>query len=989
MFDKISESKSAACLVFLIALCIFTAEALVMLLMLFIPLHYPVLLALIDATMLVIILSPVLYFCLFRPLIKIIQQRKQAEAELRNYRNSLEELVNERTTEISALLECSRIVLKHSEFNTSARLIFEKCKQTIGAQAGYIALLNETGTENEVCFLDAGELPCTVDPSLRMPIRGLREEVFKQGRPLFDNNFSESQWQQFLPLGHVVCENVLFAPLIIDEKPVGLLGLANKPGGFDKNDAHLAAAFGELASIALYNSRTLESLVDSEERFRSMVEAAMDAVVAMDNQGYVIFWNQRAEKMFGYSFDEIIGQPVSLIIPLKFHQAHKASVNRVFAAGKSNFAGKILRYNGLKKDGTEFPLELSLGSWKTNEGVFFKAIIRDISRQIQDEENLKWERDVNAALSSLYEPFITLSAGIEEISAIVLNKSRQLTKSEHGYVSFINPVTGNADVHNFSAMMEKGCRIAKGKTVVFGKRADGLYGGLWGYALNTLEPFYTNDPQNHPAVEGLPEGHIPIQSFLGVPVKLSQKLVGQIALANKAGDYTERDLDAIGRVANFYALAIQKYMANESLQKANEELEKRVEERTQKLLLANLKMEDEIQDRKRAEANLQKHKGMLQAIFEGISEPLILVDKRMVVKIMNKSAAEYYGITDFNDISGKFCYEAIGKSGPCDACQIPSMVSEVKAITFERKNLVNPERLEQIVIYPIKDNSDKAGDAIIRITDITEAKKLETSLIQSEKMASLGVLVSSIAHEINNPNNFVTFNVPILKEYVQEMLPFIDAYAGTHPDLELCYMPYQQFRTDIFKLFDNVEHGSARIKLFVANLREFAQSGNLKQFTWVDLATLADTVLFICQNKIRKTVKTFIKEVPEGLPKIYTDPYTLEQVLINMLLNAAQAADKPDSWVKLTIAVNDEWKDHAIIQVSDNGCGIDDKIRLKIYDPFFTTKPSPEGTGLGLYVCHNLVEALGGRIEVQSKPGEGTTFTIILPDKERREKPRV
>jgi Cu/Ag efflux pump CusA len=99
MFDKISESRSAACLVFLIALCIFTAEALVMLLMLFIPLHYPVLLALIDATILVIILSPVLYFCLFRPLIKIIQQRKQAEAELRNYRDRLEELVNERTTE--------------------------------------------------------------------------------------------------------------------------------------------------------------------------------------------------------------------------------------------------------------------------------------------------------------------------------------------------------------------------------------------------------------------------------------------------------------------------------------------------------------------------------------------------------------------------------------------------------------------------------------------------------------------------------------------------------------------------------------------------------------------------------------------------------------------------------------------------------------------------------------------------------------------------
>jgi two-component system NtrC family sensor kinase len=78
-----------------------------------------------------------------------------------------------------------------------------------------------------------------------------------------------------------------------------------------------------------------------------------------------------------------------------------------------------------------------------------------------------------------------------------------------------------------------------------------------------------------------------------------------------------------------------------------------------------------------------------------------------------------------------------------------------------------------------------------------------------------------------------------------------------------------------------------------------------------------------------------------------------------------------------------------MITVSDNGSGIDDQTRLKIFDPFFTTKPPADGTGLGLYVCHNLVESLGGRIEVESVPGEGSTFTIILPDKERREKSRT
>jgi PAS domain S-box-containing protein len=1019
-----SESKSAARLVFLIAVFVFLGETLIMFFLPLLPLNSPFLPALIDATMLIIILSPALYFGLFRSLVQIIEKRRQAETELRKHHDHLEEIVKERTIEISALLEGSRALLKHRDFETSARLIFEKCKETIGAQAGYIALLDKTGTENEIWYLNSGGLTCSVDPSLSMPIRGFRKEAFEKGKAVYENHFFDSQWQQLMPPGHVLCENVLFAPLIIDEKPIGLLGLANKPSGFNDNDLRIATAFSELASISLLNSRTLESLTTSEERLRSVVETAMDAIVAVDSQGHVIFWNQRAEKMFGYLPDEIIGKSVYQIIPHQYRDAHSASFKKVIATGQSNLAGKILRFTGLKKDDCEFPLELTIASWKTRDGLFFTAIIRDISRQIQTENGLKWELDVNAALSALYEPLITPSSCIGEIAAIVLEKAKQVTKSEHGYVSSINPVTGNADVHNFSAMMEEGCRITPEKTIVFTKNEDGHYGGLWGYALNTLEPFYTNEPQNHPASESLPEGHIPIKRFLGVPVKLGQILVGQIALANKPGDYTDLDLEAIARVANFYALAIQKHMADEALQKAKKELEDRVEERTRKLLLTNLNLENEIEERKLAEkelqknksmlqatfdgmlqanlnleneieerklveAELKKNKGMLQATFDGISEPLILVDKHMGVKIMNKSAAEYYGITDVNYVYGKLCYEDTAKTGPCNICQIPSAVSEGKEITFERKNPDNPERLEQIVIYPIKDDNDETGDAIIRITDITEAKQFERMLIQSEKMASLGVLVSSVAHEINNPNNFVTFNIPILREYVQEMLPVMDTYAEKNPELELCHMPYPQFRTDIFKLMDNVEHGSKRISSFVFNLREFAQSGGIKPFSWVDLAILADKVLSICQNKIRKTVKSLIKDVPEGLPKIYSDPYTLEQVLINLLLNAAQAADKPDPWVKLTIMVNDEWKDHAIIQVSDNGCGIDQKNRLKIFDPFFTTKPSQEGTGLGLYVCHNLVEGLGGRIEVESKPGEGSSFTVILPDKERRQKPRI
>lgn len=799
-------------LVLIIAVCAFIDETLIMFLMGYMPSFPFWVQAFIDASLLVILLSPVLYFGLFRSLAGMIEQGRKIEDALKENRDHLEEMVNARNSEINALLECAQEVLKNREFNVSSALIFEKCKQTIGAQAGYISLLDKTGSKNEIYYLDSGGLPCTVDPSLPMPIRGFRKEAFEKGQVVFENLFSESQWQQFMPKGHVSCKNVLFAPLMVNGRPIGLLGLANKPSDFNENDVVMANAFAELSSIALLNSRNIEALAGSEKRFRSVVESALDAIVSINNEGHVIFWNQSAEKLFGYTSDEFIGEPITKIISQKFHQAHKNALKRAVEQGKVSLAGRTQKYNGIKKNGREFPLEMSLASWKTSEGMFFTAIIRDISEYIKAEK---------------------------------------------------------------------------------------------------------------------------------------------------------------------------------VLQNARAELENQVLERTSKLIAVNFKLRNEIEEHKLAVEELERNHKMLQAIFDGISEPLFLVDSQMRVKIMNKSAADYYGISESGSIYGKYCYEAAGKPGPCDACQIPLAVKEGKNVTIERKNLDHPERLEQVVIYPLKKNQTQVSNFIIRITDITEARKLERMLFHSEKMASLGVLVSSVAHEINNPNNFVTFNMPILREYIQQLLPIVDSYADQNPDLELCHMPYPEFREDIFKLIGNVEHGSARISSFVSNLREFAQSGGSKPFRWVDLTSLIKKTISLCGNKMRKTVKSFILDIPDGLPKIYTDQYSLEQIIINLLLNSVQAADKPDSWVKLEARVTDEWKDHTIIRISDNGCGIEPDVQRNIFDPFFTTKPPAEGTGLGLYVVHNLVEGLGGRIEVTSEPGKGTIFTVSLPNNERKQKPRA
>jgi len=224
---------------------------------------------------------------------------------------------------------------------------------------------------------------------LPMPIRGLREQVYRTSQAVYDNDFSSSEWMQLLPDGHVCLDNVLFAPLAIQGIVVGLIGLANKPGGFTDNDARLAWAFGELAAIALLNRRTMEMLENSEERFRSVAQSANDAIITLNSQGNIVFWNHAAEMIFGYPAAEVMGKPFTRIMPRQVSEAREDQVRRALATGWSALIGKTIETTGLRKDGSECPVELSFANWETKEGIFFTSTIRDITERKQSEAALR------------------------------------------------------------------------------------------------------------------------------------------------------------------------------------------------------------------------------------------------------------------------------------------------------------------------------------------------------------------------------------------------------------------------------------------------------------------------------------------------------------------------------------------------------------------------------------------------------------------------
>lgn len=249
-----------------------------------------------------------------------ITGRRQAE----DYLKSALDDAKARERQVSALLQASRAVIASPTFEAAAREIFDICRAATGAASGYVALLSDDGQENEVLFLESGGLPCDVDSSLPMPIRGLRGIAYETGKPVYDNNFATSEWMAFMPPGHVALQNVLFAPLNLRGKVMGLVGLANKPTGFTDNDAAMAGALAETVALALQRAHDADALRESERRYRQLFESmtagfALHEII-LDAEGVPCNYrflevNPAFERLVGVKAETLVGRTVLEALP--------------------------------------------------------------------------------------------------------------------------------------------------------------------------------------------------------------------------------------------------------------------------------------------------------------------------------------------------------------------------------------------------------------------------------------------------------------------------------------------------------------------------------------------------------------------------------------------------------------------------------------------------------------------------------------------------
>ncbi len=264
-----------------------------------------------------------------------------------------------------------------------------------------------------------------------------------------------------------------------------------------------------------------------------------------------------------------------------------------------------------------------------------------------------------------------------------------------------------------------------------------------------------------------------------------------------------------------------------------------------------------------------------------------------------------------------------------------------------------------------------------------ELREVQSQLIHQEKMASLGRIVAGIAHELNNPINFVHGNLPYLKEYVQEMKTLIscfDSLPAEHQELSLeakKKINYDFLVTDLDNIIADLFEGTDRIRQIIRNLRSFSRldEAELKEASIEEgiESTLKILNQFYGRDKIPVEMQFC------GLPPVLCYPGKLNQVWMNLLSNAAQAlSDKDEPRVVLKTQMEGET---FLVSIEDNGPGINGADQSKIFEPFFTTKPVGQGTGLGLSISHSIVERHGGRIWFESIPGKGTKFLVRLPMK--------
>jgi signal transduction histidine kinase len=328
-------------------------------------------------------------------------------------------------------------------------------------------------------------------------------------------------------------------------------------------------------------------------------------------------------------------------------------------------------------------------------------------------------------------------------------------------------------------------------------------------------------------------------------------------------------------------------------------------------------------------------------------------------------------------------HESMLKGLQCGAEEFLTKPVLTTELLLRVRNLLKLKKYQDLLSRQSNQLEEQVAEGNLRLSEAQE------KLVQSEKLASIGQLAAGVAHEINNPIGFVKSNIGSLKSYVDDFLEILDHYEALETllpaDAEAVRKLAELKKSiDLAFICDDIQHliaqsqdGIARVAKIIQDLKDFARSGSSSDWAKADLHACLDSALNIAANEIKYKANVVREYAP--LPEIECLPAQLGQVFLNILVNAAQAMSGDAGRGTITVRTGCTDDEHAWIEISDTGCGMEAAQIKRIFEPFYTTKPVGLGTGLGLSISYGIIQRHGGRIEVTSTIGQGTTFRIELP----------
>lgn len=449
--------------------------------------------------------------------------------------------------------------------------------------------------------------------------------------------------------------------------------------------------------------------------------------------------------------------------------------------------------------------------------------------------------------------------------------------------------------------------------------------GLLGHVVQTRRSLMVNetagDARFCPDCDKL--GELVTRSAMIVPLMVKEKLTGVIETINKKGEpFSQGDLDLLRSMAASVVIALE-----------------------------NARLFDNLRT---AYRQVQASSSTLLALFDGITDGLYIVDRRWQLVAVNQGRARQASAEPASLVK-HLCYQVLhDRKTPCPDCQVgTSWESGQGGEWVERQR--SPDNLFtewELFTYPIFDRTGHVIQAIILRREVTEQRRLEASLAQATKLAAVGQLAAGVAHEINNPLTAIIANAQFLKE---DLADDDDAYQSA-------------------ELIARAGERAARV---VRRLLDFArQEGD--EIQRVDINASLRESLVLLDHQLSTAKIQVLTQLEPNLPPINASADRIQSIWLNLLVNAKDALSKQPGARRIE-TLSRRQGEQIEVSISDNGPGIPAEQIPYLFHPFYTTKSPGKGTGLGLSTSYRTVEQLGGRIDIISEPGQGTTVTVSLP----------